>query len=173
MSLYVKLSRPHRHNGRLCKPGDKLRIPTATALAMTRTGRAVIIEGDQLIDVLIDRDLRFVERDPCQISASLQGEPLASVIDNDLAHRAPEDRQEVSPIGTFDSLVIVELEVCLVDQDRGVEGMTESYSAELAMCDPQQIVVQKGDHVLECVTISFPALDERLCEFAARRSHRH
>jgi len=50
MSLYVKLSRPHRHNGRLCKPGDKLRIPTATALAMTQSGRAVIIEGDQLVE---------------------------------------------------------------------------------------------------------------------------
>lgn len=50
MSLYVKLSRPHRHNGKLCRAGDKLRIPTATALAMTKDGRATLVEGQMLVE---------------------------------------------------------------------------------------------------------------------------
>ena len=121
------------------------------------------IERRQLFQGLVERDdvglsggdrrVRFLQRYACRGAAPFFPAARASVVHEQSAHRLGGYGEEVSAVLPGDPLLVHELQVRLVDDGRGLQGMAGTFLGEMTFRQSVQLVVHQGDELVESLLV--------------------
>ncbi len=106
----------------------------------------------------VDRDVHVVQVRVRRTAAALLGEVPPGVVDDDLAHRARREREEVPAVVRRDALVLRESQVGLVHDGRRVQRAARS--PELPPGEISQVGVDEGEEGAERGGVSGAQLGE-------------
>jgi len=90
------------------------------------------------------------------------GVPALRIVDQDSTHRDRRDRQEVRPTLPLDLSVARHLQIRLVDQRRGVEGVIRAFRTELGMREAIQVLVELRENAIDGCPVAAERLGEEV-----------
>lgn len=123
------------------------------------------VECDQRVRTFGHRYLNVVEVDVPHVTAASRRTVSARVVNEDLAHRARGQGQEVVAILPLDTLGVDELEVGLVHEGGGGDRAALAVAAKVCMRDVTQPVVDDGKEPLQRLRATIPRVEKELCDF--------
>lgn len=107
-----------------------------------------LLDGKDLRRVTLHRLVHPIEIRLVGATTSLVGQPSSRMVDQDLAHGACGDGEEMTAIAPRYAVLVGEFEISFVDQAGGVQGLGETL-AELTPGDAAQIVVDRRHQAVE------------------------
>jgi hypothetical protein len=82
------------------------------------------------------------------------------MVDENPAHHAPGDREEVCPVVQLDAGLIDETEVHLVGESGGLKGVVGTFAPEVAARQASELLVDLRHELIEGGTIAAPRSQE-------------
>ena len=79
------------------------------------------------------------------VAAAFEAVGVAGVVDEDSSHGLGGDSEEVGPAVELGLRLVDELEVGLVDEGGGLEGVPRVFAAEEGACQGAELVVDQGE----------------------------
>lgn len=121
-----------------------------------------VVEGDDLGGVIGGVDELFFEGDFLEAAAAFGGIAGAGVVDEDVAHGAGGDAEEVGAGVGVEVVGVGEAKVRFVDKGGGGEGMAGRFAAEEGAGDAAEFVVDEGEELFARLFIAFAKAEEKL-----------
>ena len=112
----------------------------------------------------IHKSGHYVSGEALQPTATPLGAVAAGVVHQDLAHRSCCHGEEVPPVPPFDPALIDQLEVGLVHQARGAEGVTGPLALELPVGDPAQLRINQREEAVHRLRSTLTDLEEEVSD---------
>jgi hypothetical protein len=103
-----------------------------------------------------------IQGDLFQAAASFFCAPVASVIQQDAAHRLCGNSEEMRPILPFHVMLSDEVEVSFVYQRGGLEGMIGPFPAQAGRCQVAEFGIDQRDQLIRSVRIAQAELGKKL-----------
>jgi hypothetical protein len=96
----------------------------------------------------------------------------ARVVDEDAAHGLGRDAEEVRAVLPLHLALVDELEVRLVDEGGGLEGVVGALAPQVARGELMQFAVDEREQVLQRVAVAAAPFQEELCNVGCGRHKR-
>jgi hypothetical protein len=128
-----------------------------------------VVEHQQPAEVLVQDKHALAQRYPGHASPAFLSIPPAGVIHQNLTHGSSCDPEEVGSILPGD-IRFSKPEVGLVDEIRGLNGLSRAFPGKIRRGDLPELVVHEWKELVQGGLVSCPNIDEKLCYFTGRRA---
>lgn len=115
------------------------------------------VEGDEVGAEVVGRggdDAGFVEGDAVSAAAAFEAVGVAGVVDEDAAHGLGGDGEEVGTAGEACLGLVDELEVGLVDEGGGLEGVAGAFASEEGAREGAELVVDEWEEGIDSAGVA-------------------
>lgn len=128
-----------------------------------------VVQHQQPAEVLVQDKHALAQRYPGHASPAFPRIPPPGVIHQNLTHGSGCDPEEVGSILPGD-VRFSKPEVGLVDEIRGLNGVSRAFLGEIRRGDLPELVVNERKELVQGGLVSRPHIDEQLCYFTGRRA---
>jgi hypothetical protein len=106
------------------------------------------------------RDLAHVDAELPRSPAALGGAAVARVVDEDAAHQARGQPQELRAVAPVHAALVDQAQVHLVHQRSWLERVAAALAPDVAPREPSELLVHEGEHLAQRLLVAVRQVEE-------------
>ena len=136
-----------------CQPSEETQFHDAAFSRINLLERAqCIIDGDKVRRSLAGNQIYILKGDLFPISSAFLVVLGASVVNEDAPHRLCSDGEEMRAILPLHIPAINQMQVCFVDQRRGLQRVASAFAVHITLGQMMQLAIDQGINLSSAVS---------------------